>query len=303
MPKYPLNARLLIFTDLDGTLLDHDDYSYSPAKPMLKTLADYAIPLIINTSKTFAEVLELRSELRLDHPFVVENGSALFIPENYFASQPEETTVITTGNKRYWRKRWGGDRKEYSSIIMETASELGLTPSVDFQTFSDAGPGGIVNMTGLSLKHAEQANDRSSSEPVAWLGSEDKKVLFIAHLQAQNLGVVEGGRFLHISDVKASKANALKWLNETYRSLALGNSIQSNTRTNRQSTRAAYTTIALGDGANDKEMLETADFGIVVRAAKAKPLALDRETNWITTDHTGPRGWCESLSSLLYRPS
>ena len=46
----------LIFTDLDGTLLDHFSYSHAPADQLIPVLQHAGIPIIINTSKTFAEV-------------------------------------------------------------------------------------------------------------------------------------------------------------------------------------------------------------------------------------------------------
>src|SRR4030042_1090542 len=73
--------RILVFTDLDGTLLDHRNYSFEPARPALRLLRESGIPLIICTSKTRAEVEEIRAALGNTDPFVVENGGAVFVPE------------------------------------------------------------------------------------------------------------------------------------------------------------------------------------------------------------------------------
>ena len=48
--------RLIVFTDLDGTLLDHDDYSFEAARPALAKLETLNIPVILTTSKTATEV-------------------------------------------------------------------------------------------------------------------------------------------------------------------------------------------------------------------------------------------------------
>ena len=74
----------LIFTDLDGSLLDHFDYSFAPAEPLLKQLEQQAIPVICTTSKTLPELLNLRKKLKNTHPFIVENGAAIYVPEGYF---------------------------------------------------------------------------------------------------------------------------------------------------------------------------------------------------------------------------
>ncbi len=76
--------RCLVVTDMDGTLLNHHDYRVDAARPMLEKLERASIPVIFNTSKTLAELLELTQQLDNHHPFIVENGSAIYIPRDYF---------------------------------------------------------------------------------------------------------------------------------------------------------------------------------------------------------------------------
>ena len=77
-------SRLLVFSDLDGSLLDERDYSYEPALPLISALRKNDIPLIFCTSKTRAEIEPLRTELNNTHPFISENGGAIYIPVEYF---------------------------------------------------------------------------------------------------------------------------------------------------------------------------------------------------------------------------
>ena len=79
MPKH------IIFTDLDGTLLDHFTYSFSAASDALKLIKEKGIPLIICTSKTCAEILPIRKRLRNKDPFISENGGAIYMPDRYFS--------------------------------------------------------------------------------------------------------------------------------------------------------------------------------------------------------------------------
>lgn len=44
----------VVYTDLDGSLLDHHSYSFEPAQTMLMHLAARGIPLIPCTSKPAA---------------------------------------------------------------------------------------------------------------------------------------------------------------------------------------------------------------------------------------------------------
>lgn len=71
-------ADIVVFSDLDGTLLDHQDYSWGPALPALKLLHDLGAGLVLATSKTAAEVCGLRDAIGFpDWPAIVENGGGL----------------------------------------------------------------------------------------------------------------------------------------------------------------------------------------------------------------------------------
>ena len=83
-------SRFVIFTDLDGTLLDHHTYSYDAARPALERLRKSEIPLIMVSSKTRIEIEVLRTEIGNREPFIPENGGAIFIPDDYDLSVPDQ---------------------------------------------------------------------------------------------------------------------------------------------------------------------------------------------------------------------
>jgi HAD superfamily hydrolase (TIGR01484 family) len=76
--------KLIIFTDLDGTLLDYSTYSFEPALPALQLLKERDIPFIICSSKTKKEIEYYRKKIGNNHPFISENGGGIFIPKGYF---------------------------------------------------------------------------------------------------------------------------------------------------------------------------------------------------------------------------
>lgn len=71
----------VIFSDLDGTLLDSQAYSFQAAEPALLPLRKQGTPLVLCTSTTRAEVKVLRDRLHIRHPFTVENGGTIYIPK------------------------------------------------------------------------------------------------------------------------------------------------------------------------------------------------------------------------------
>ena len=73
-------TRILIYTDLDGTLLDHHTYSFQKALPALAEIKKRSVPLILCSSKTKGEIEEYQKKLKVRHPFISENGGAIFIP-------------------------------------------------------------------------------------------------------------------------------------------------------------------------------------------------------------------------------
>ncbi len=78
-------AQLLVFSDIDGTLIDFATYSYAESTPAVTALLARHIPLILCSSKTRAEQESLRRDLFIPDPFIVENGSAIFIPPGVFS--------------------------------------------------------------------------------------------------------------------------------------------------------------------------------------------------------------------------
>ena len=83
---------LVIFTDLDGTLLDAA-YSFLPAAPALEAVRRTSVPLVICSSKTRREIESYRIRLGNHDPFIAENGGAVYVPEGYFPAAGSAETA------------------------------------------------------------------------------------------------------------------------------------------------------------------------------------------------------------------
>ncbi len=267
------NKPRIVFTDLDGSLLDHHDYSFNEAKPVLDDLCQQGIPVIPTSSKTRSEIEALRQQLESQDPFIVENGAAVFIPENYFASAP----VGTVCREGYWIKEFSSPRGHWLTLLAALESRFGG----EFDSFYRLGPEVIASMTGLSLAAAKRANERDYSEPVQWLGSDPRKAEFISALRAQGANPLQGGRFLTVAG-DCDKARALIWLRTVYEQ-ALG-TVQD---------------IAIGDSGNDVAMLEASRCALVIKSPAHDFPRLERQSNVSYSTGFGPAGWAEGVQQWL----
>jgi mannosyl-3-phosphoglycerate phosphatase len=266
---------LMLFTDLDGSLLDHHSYSFEPARPMLQALEDRGVPVVPTSSKTRAEIEQIRSELGNRHPFIVENGAAVFIPCGYFPRQPEGTVE----REGYWVYECSAGRSQWLQLL--AGLETGYPG--EYEYFYRAGPAGIATMTGLGPAAAELANQREYSEPVQWLGSEARKLDFAVQLSAAGANPLQGGRFLTVAG-DCDKGRALAWLREAYRGAWNLKQVHD---------------LAAGDSGNDVAMLEAAQTALVIRSPVHDFPQLKRTEGVIYSTQPGPQGWAEGVERWL----
>lgn len=273
-----MTTRPLIFTDIDGTLLDHFDYSFSQAIAVIETLNERKIPIIANTSKTFAEMVKLQQTIGFNAPFVSENGAVIYIPIGYFEQQPEDT--FTQGY--YWVKEFSQPREYWLELLNEQAQAF----KNDFVGFSSLSVEELCELTDLSPDNAKLALDRHYAEPLLWKGDDTNKQAFIKLMTTAGAHTLQGGRFLHVGG-DTDKGKAMKWLAEVY-SKQYG---------------ASVTTIALGDSGNDNAMLEAADIAIQIKSPTHEFPILTTNKQSIKSTEYGPKGWAECISKTLLSSS
>ncbi|WP_420567434.1 HAD-IIB family hydrolase [Thalassovita sp.] len=192
----------IVFTDLDGTLLDHHSYDYTPALPALNALAQRGIPVILASSKTAAEIAPLRKELNLSaHPAIVENGAGL-LPAGASSA---------------------GDNSAY----LDLRAALDQVPSALrglYIGFGDMTARDVADHTGLPLPQAELAKTRNYSEPGIWTGTPEQQTEFQNALTALGVSCRFGGRYLTLSfgRTKADQMEAIRAMYGATTMIALG---------------------------------------------------------------------------------
>ena len=192
----------IVFTDLDGTLLDHHSYDWTPARPALEALAAIGAPVILASSKTAAEILPLQDALGLSGlPAIVENGAGVL-------------GLNETGE---------ADGAAYARI-RATLADLPAELRDKFTGFGDLTAAQVSSLTGLSEPAAEQAKKRHFSEPGQWLGSALDQATFLRTLADQGVYAKQGGRFLTLSlgHTKADRMDEICAHLGSTRTVALG---------------------------------------------------------------------------------
>ena len=71
------NTNILIFTDLEGSLLNHNNFDFKEIKGFILSCISKGIKIIPNTSKTHTEINIFFDQLGQRLPFVCENGAAI----------------------------------------------------------------------------------------------------------------------------------------------------------------------------------------------------------------------------------
>ena len=266
-------TKTLVFTDMDGTLLDHHTYSFEAAKPALTALEKKDIPVIPTTSKTFAEAADIQKGLDHHQPFIVENGAAVYIPKDYFKVKP----IGCDEYKGYWRFAMTQSTDKLHDDLKQYACQF----SHCVRLFSQFSAQEIAELTGLPVDKSELALQRQYSDPVCFSGSDEEKQGFIDVMSQAGYEVLVGGRFIHLTKGN-NKGLAQKWLLNQFK----------------KAYRNPFTVIALGDRQNDVAMLKAADTAILINNPGSQVQSQILQKAWQLSEKPAPAGWVQEVSAL-----
>jgi mannosyl-3-phosphoglycerate phosphatase len=269
--------RMVIVTDLDGTLLDTRDYSRAGAGSTLARLRRDEVPVVICSSKTRAEIDRCRSDAVPDHPFISESGSALFVPDGYFPFEVFGTrrvpghAVVEFG--------WRYDR------VVETLRTVAAECGVGVAGFHDLPVMQLARLCGLSPRDAQLALLREYDEPfLLTVSGTASRYRFFRALRRAGIHCSRGGRFHH-AHACPGKGTAVAALRKLYERAADG----------------PVTLVGLGDALNDVSLLKAVDVPIVVPSDGARWTShlLRRVPGARLAPRSGPRGWGRAVRELL----
>ncbi|MBW2980171.1 HAD-IIB family hydrolase [Candidatus Woesearchaeota archaeon] len=257
--------KIIIFSDMDGTFLDHSTYSYSKAMPAIRKIVKNKIPFVFCSSRVSHEMDIYYKKIKIRHPFISENGAAIFIPKGYFKFNFKHD-YIKKGNKII---QFGTKYEKLRKVLVKIRKETGY----NMKGFGDLTLKELSENAGISLKKARLAKKREFTEPFIILDGDINKIKKL--IKKHGLNYTKGGRYHYIMG-KNDKGKAVNTLKKLFKK-----------------EFGKITTIGLGDGQNDLPMLKNVDYGYQVKTYKGEYSYRNKAV--IRINKIGPKGFNEAV--------
>lgn len=265
--------RWVIFTDLDGTLLDAGTYAFESASGALRRVRERYIPVVFCSSKTRAEQEAYRAQMELSDPFIVENGAAIFIPEGALPrpgigeTHPSGYEVIELGLP--------------ASAVRERLAVVRRETGLSFRGYREMTLAEVCRETGLDEEAARRTRACEYGERLILDFDMDAWADFEVALVDQELTGSVAGKYCTVTSAGSDKGKAVACVRELYRA-ALG----------------PVTTVGIGDSLNDVPLLASVDRAYLVQQPGG---------NWEAIEVPGLRrvegvasaGWSRAVEDFL----
>ena len=258
-----MQIHTLIFTDLDGTLLD-DRYDLAGAAAALDAVVDLGAIAIPVTSKTRRECEALNRLRRHRSPLIFENGAGIHWEA---LRRPHMAEVEIEGP--------GYDE------LCRRLRRVRVHGQFHFRGFSMMNAAELADRCGLALDQAPLALAREATEPLVWEDTEGSRRAFAEYLSMFRLDLLEGGRFWHVMP-ETDKGRAAARVVDRWRA-CFGSVPQ---------------TLGCGDSPNDLALLEFTDRCLLFPRRDGSYLDLvDKPVSY--ADNPGHEAWLASVQQLL----
>lgn len=259
----------VVVTDLDGSLFHPSTYSFEAAMPALELLRQRDIPLVLCSSKTRAELEDYRERLHNQHPFIVENGGEILIPDDYFSFSIE-------GKKRdgYRVISLGTPYPEIRRQFVQIRDKMGIS----VRGFGDMTLDEVASLTGLTKHEAALAMQREYDEPFVFPDASDE--LLLQAIEASDLKLTQG-RLFHIMG-NHDKGKAVTILRRFF-----------------DQKQGPVAIIGLGDSLNDLPLLAAVDQPVLIRKEDGTHDPRINIPGLYRTEGIGPAGWNEAVLKFI----
>ena len=269
-------VKLIIITDMDGTLLEAGSYSFDTALPALELVRERNVPLVVCSSKTRTEIEHYRERFGNTDPFISENGGALFVPKGHFKDKaPPPASAAEEEDARYRIVRLGAKYEDLRRVISELQDE-----GFGVRGFGDMTAEEIALTTGLPENEAVMAAKREFDEPFVFNGNDAMKEKLVIAVREKGFSITRGW-FYHILG-PSDKGGAVSLLIKMYRK-----------------EFGKVRTVGLGNSLNDVPMLRCVDHPVVVEKSGGGYDPCFAGENFKRAKGVGPEGWNRAVIELL----
>ena len=265
---------LLIFTDIDGTLINNDTFYEGENIKIAETLSEHNHILIYNSSKTFNEIIHMQKRFNTSFPFICETGGGIYHKNlfNQVSDKLREGYSIMYEAKKI---------ETFRDIIKE---EIQKNFKNDLDMFDDLCLDEKSRLSGLRGNDLHLASERDFSMLISWKSDELRYSKFESVLHGYGLKLIKGGRFCHIC-ASHDKGQAVTFFLNQIKSSGMYNKI---------------ITIGIGDSTNDLEMLRNVDYACVVKSENNSELMKKIDNNKIVLSiNHAPEGWAECIHDIF----
>ena len=266
----------IIFSDLDGSFLNEDNFAYGNNVELVRKLLKENNFIVFNSSKTYIEIKEFLDNINIDLPFICENGGGIYatkdiLPKNH---QYRDRFCIVSESERI---------KNNTKFNLEEIKKI-FSSKIMF--LKDLSIEEQIKLSGLDKKSLLSAMNREFTEIVVMNSCENVQKDFVTYLNLRNLNISRGGRFHHISS-KFNKGQAM---------LRLVNEFK------KYYSNVEFITIAIGDSNNDLEMLNAADFSCLIKNRSNNELVKKINcSNLYISKNSAPYAWEEYIENYLVK--
>ena len=257
-------STIVIFTDLDGSLLHRDTFTFDPIKNYIKSLINDGIIIIPNSSKTEKEIEKFNEELGVKLPYISENGSSIQGLNIINANFPDKIVLSR-------------EKEELIKIFKDKVPEQLKNKCVQISEISKKEQEKIFGQKDDNLKNAL---NRKYTSPFLFKGDKNEQNKLSKILSSNSLTLQEGGRVINLCD----DINKVKSMNKVMKIL--------------KKTEDKIKSIAVGDNYNDLDMLRNSDVPCLVFNDNFK-LDQININNLIFSNMPSPEGWADVIKKAL----
>ena len=183
--------KIVIFTDLDGSLLHRDTFKFDTIKDYISNLVDQGIIIIPNSSKTEKEIDKFNEELGVKLPYISENGSSI---------QGLNLINVNFPNKIILSR----EKEELLKIFINKVPEQLRDKCVQISKINKKEQEKIFGQKDDNLKNAL---NRKYTLPFLFKGDKNEKNKLSKILSDNSLTLQEGGRVINLCDNKGKTNN------------------------------------------------------------------------------------------------